>query len=145
MRSPAWGSGDGGRGGVGTAPLTVASVKKTKGVDKNRVLKVGGGRTAHPGADDTVICLISNRRKSPILKSTTVYKLSQEKTEASEDSSLRQNKVGSLHRIIISHYRLCPPTVWKSFSPKKEGRKESWGSQEGSERSLGCRDRWCVS
>ena len=96
---------------MGTAPLTVASVKKTKGVDKNRVLKVGGGRTPHLGADDAVICLISHRRKSPILKSTTVYKLSQEKTEASEDSSLRQNKVGSLHRIIISRYRLCPHSL----------------------------------
>lgn len=115
---------------MGTAPLTVASVEKTKGVDKNRVLKVGGGRAAHPGADDTVICLISNRRKSPILKSTTVYKLSQEKTEASEDSSLRQNKVGSLHRIIISHYRLCPPQSGSLLAPKKKGGKRAGGHRK---------------
>lgn len=48
---------------------TMASVEKRKEADENHVFKVRRWRRAHYSAKDTVICLISNRRKSLILKS----------------------------------------------------------------------------
>ena len=59
-------------------------------------------------AKDTVVCLISNGRKIPILKSMIACKLSQRKTSEQPLKSFLQGKtVGSLPCIMIEHYRLC--------------------------------------
>ena len=72
---------------------------KRKGADENHVFKVLRWSRAHYCAKDTIIGLISNRKKSLLFKSTTVYKLSQEKTNSLRRLFLEveQNWLSALH------------------------------------------------
>lgn len=60
-------------------------------------------------AKDTVICLISNRRKSPILKSMIAYKLSQGKTNKQPQKTFLFKVKHS--RFTALHYGQAPQAV----------------------------------
>ena len=67
-------------------------------------------------AKDTVICLINNGRKIPMLKSMIACKLSQRKKSKQPLKSFLQGKtVSSLPCIMIRHCRLCSLDGFEAF------------------------------